>query len=247
MGLLFRPAGPALAITLFGVGCVNPLTTETPKPTAKQPAAPVEVFGHRLSVLADVNGDGLVDTVTESYVSRKLGREMAKYIQDASYDSLVKRTYDLEALVMLHHSGGRVDTLDDRGTGFGLALLVNEGDLDGDGADEIGYVLDNADWSNTNTYRVVSWKRNEMQVLFTFPIWDWQLPDLPDAEREYGLIGQTGRRIHEDLRPMPEVDLVIPVAPGVAKVIGNIGEATLDTMEVHFIPGLPVRFIGALE
>jgi hypothetical protein len=218
-------------------------------PTKSEEGTPSEVagitgsFGHRFRITADVDGDGLADTLTEVYHSRSLGREVAKYIQDMPYDSLVARTYDLEALVMLRRSEGSMVTLDDRGHGFGLALLVNEGDLDGDGGDEIGYVLDNADWSNTNTYRVATWKKEGIRVLFTFPIWDWQLPDLPDTEREYGLIGQTGRNIHAPLDSMPTVDLISPVRPGVAKVIGNVGDATLDTMEVRFAEGGSVEYI----
>jgi hypothetical protein len=235
-----------LVVVSCGASCGSP-PADPPRPIAIPASAPTEVFGHRLSVEADVNGDGVLDSLTESYFSRTLGREAAKYVAERSYDSLVERAYHLEPLVLLRRAGGQVDTLDARGHGFGLALLVNEGDLDGDDADEIGFVLDNADWSNTNTYHVVSWKKGVMQVLFTFPIWDWQLPDQPDAEREYGLIGQTGRRIHEINGPMPLVDLVLPVRPGVAKVFGNIGEATLDTMEVHFTPGAPVHYVGTLE
>jgi len=246
MGFLSWGVIPGLSIAVVGASCGSP-SAEAPRSVAIQLNTPIEVFGQRLNVLADVNGDGRLDSLTEYYVSRKLGRAMAKYLKDAPYDSLVKRTSDLQALVLLRHADGRVDTLDDRGTGFGFALLVNEGDLDGDGADEIGYVLDHADWSNTNTYRVITWKEEELQVLFTFPIWDWQLPDPQDAEREFALIGQTGRRIHDDGVPMPDVDLVIPLRSGVAKVIGNIGEATLDTMEVYFALGKPVRYRGALE
>ena len=143
-----------LLLALVGTRCGSP-SADAPKPLAVRADAPVELFGHRLSVLADINGDGLLDPLTELYFSRRLGREVAKYVKDVPYDSLVKRTYELEALVLLRRSGGHVDTLHDRSTGSGLALLVNEGDLDGDGADEIGYVPDNADWSNTNTYRVL--------------------------------------------------------------------------------------------
>ena len=114
--------------------------------------------------------------------------------------------------------------------------LLLRGDLDGDGRDEIGYVVDNADWSNTNTYVVVSYRNDAWTELFRFAIWEWQLPDLPDAEREYGLIGQTGRHVHEFDGSMSTVDLVLPVRPGLVKVLGNIGDATLDTMELTFPP-----------
>jgi len=218
-------------------------TTATQDRTASPELNSTELFGHRFMITGDVDGDGVVDTLTEVYYSTELDREVPKYVQDMPYDSLVERAYDFGALVILQRSGGKVDTLDARGHGFGLALLVNEGDLDGDGGDEIGYVLDNADWSNTNTYRVATWKKEGIRVLFTFPIWDWQLPDLPDAEREYGLIGQTGRNIHAPLDSMPNVDLVSPLRPGVAKVIGNVGDATLDTMEVRFAEGGSVEYI----
>jgi len=45
-----------------------------------------------------------------------------------------------------------------------------------------------------------------------------------------------GRRIHAVTDTMAAVDLVLPVRPGVVRVVGNIGEATLDTMEVAFRP-----------
>jgi hypothetical protein len=217
-------------------------------PSAEPPPSPLEethiseeVFGHRFTVTADVDGNGVLDTLTEEYYSGRLARECAKYIKDMEYDSLVKRTYDLEPLVRLRSSDGQIDTLSDRAGGFGLALLLNEGDLDGDGADEIGYVLDNADWSNTNTYFVISHKDSGWEPLFSFEIWDRQLPDLPDIERNFGLIGQTGRRIHEPVDTLPSVDLVISVRPGVAMVVGNIGDATLDTMEVLFPQSVPNR------
>jgi hypothetical protein len=236
------PVNNKVPVILLLAGCV---ACEQPRSPASQElrTASKEIFGHRFEVLADVDGDHRPDTLREVYWSRTFDREAAKFLADADFDTLVKRAYDLRPLVMLRRSGGRLDTLDARGSGFGLALLVNEGDLDGDGADEVGYVLDHADWSNTNTYHVLTWKKEGMRVLFTFPIWDWQLPDLPEAEREYGLIGQTGRRIRPAVDSMPAVDLVIPIRPGAAKVVGNIGESTLDTMEVRFAEGDSVRYI----
>jgi hypothetical protein len=49
------------------------------------------------------------------------------------------------------------------------------------------------------------------------------------------------------MNSMPAVDLVLPIRSGAVKVVGNIGEATWDTMEVHFGGNGPVRYVGALE
>ncbi len=214
-----------------------------PSSPSVTPRSPAEVFGHRFAVLADVDGDGRQDTVREVYWSLTLGREAAKFLDDVPYDSLVRRAGELKPLVILRSAGVPADTL---GTsdGFGLALLVNEGDLDGDGADELGYVPDNADWSNLATYHVIGLRNGQWHELFAFPIWEWQLNDVPGNTREYGLIGQTGRSIGTVSTSDTMVDLVLPVKPGVARVVGDVGEATLDTMEVRFAPGDTVRSIG---
>lgn len=204
-----------------------------------------EVFGNRFKVVADLYGKGTLDTVTEVYFSRLLGRETAKFMTEWSYDSLVKRSYELDPLVLLHASSAPMDTLDQRGHGFGLALLVNEGDLNGDGGDELGYVLDHADWSSLNTYRVIGLVDGRWKELFAFPIWDWQLPALPGYGREYGNAGQTDRAVDTSTDARFSADLVIPVRPGLVKAVGNIGDATLDTMEIHFGNGHPVRITSA--
>ncbi len=197
-----------------------------------------EILGHRFRVVASLGTEGLPDTLLEHFCSGHDHSEVAKYVADLSYDSLVSRAFRLDPEIFVTSTNEGLDTLFIRkgGGAFGLAILMNEGDLDGDGRDEIGYVLDNADWSNTNTYVVVSYRNDAWTELFRFAIWDWQLPNLPDAEREYGIIGQTGRHVHEVDGSMSSVDLVLPVRPGLVKVIGNVGEATLDTMELTFPP-----------
>lgn len=219
-------------VALCVAGCSSP--THDQADIVPLPAA--EVFGHRFRITARLDGSQKADSLVEHYASQTDHGEVAKYVDHESYDILVSRAFRLDPEIFIISTSGTVDTLFiKRGGGaFGLALLVNEGDLDGDGRDEIGYVVDNADWSNTNTYVVLSFAGDDWKELFRFAIWDWQLPELPDADREYALIGQTGRRIHAPLDSMSTVDLVLPVRPGMARVVGNIGEATLDTMEISF-------------
>lgn len=204
-----------------------------------------EIFGNRFRVVADLHGVGSHDTVTEVYFSQKLGAEAPKFIADWSYDSLVERSYQLEPLVMLRSTSAPMYTVSKAGHGFGLLYLVNEGDLDGDGADELGYVLDNADWSSLNTYHVISLTEGRWIELFAFPIWDWQLPAVPGSERLHVRAGQTEVVKDTELSTRTATGLVLPVEPGVVKAIGNVGDATLDTMEIHFGKGQPARILGS--
>ena len=91
-----------------------------------------------------------------------------------------------------------------------------------------------------NTFIVRTHTDTGWAKLFRFDIGEWHLPDLPVAEREFGLIGQMGRKVHAPVCTMPAVDLVIPVRTDPVKVIGNIGEATLDTLWIA-LGGRPIQ------
>lgn len=79
---------------------------------------------------------------------------------------------------------------------LGLSYLKNEGDLNGDGTDEVSYVVNWADWSNLNTWHLVTYKNKKWTALYSFPIWDWQLPDLPETFNHYGLFGLEDKLIN---------------------------------------------------
>lgn len=67
--------------------------------------------------------------------------------------------------------------------------FVISGDLNGDGTVDISYVVQWADWSSLNTWHVMSYKNKMWTELYSFPIWDWQLPDLPETNNRFGLFG----------------------------------------------------------
>jgi hypothetical protein len=75
---------------------------------------------------------------------------------------------------------------------LGLAYLKNEGDLDGDGADELSYVINWADWSAFNHSYIVTYKKGRWLELYSFEIRDWQLPHLPEYQNVYGWFGVQG-------------------------------------------------------
>ncbi|MCB0737648.1 MAG: hypothetical protein KDC92_09055 [Bacteroidetes bacterium] len=64
----------------------------------------------------------------------------------------------------------------------GLTFFKNEGDLNNDGIDEFSYVIEWLDQSNHNTFHVSQIKVSQIQELFAFPIWEWQLYDLQESE-----------------------------------------------------------------
>jgi hypothetical protein len=107
------------------------------------------------------------------------------------YDSLVKLTVEKSPYSFLESSDKTICRLDitSNKQQLGLAYLKNEGDLNGDGNDELSYVVCWADWSNFNSCTIVTWKNGKWNELYGFHIRDWQLPDLPETYNEYGPMG----------------------------------------------------------
>ena len=199
------------------------------------------VRGHRFSILADVNGDDLADTLTERFVDPSSGQEADKFIADASYDSLSARIWRMKPISFVECSDTSVGRFIIReGDSFGLAHLMNEGDLNDDGRDEIGWVGHWVDYSNVNTYHITSWNGNEWIELASFSMWEWQLPDLAGSERQFGLIGQTGLQVSDTMTSEePPADLVWPGKRGRIHVLGSTEDASLDTLTLTLAPLRP--------
>ncbi|MDJ1483002.1 hypothetical protein QNI16_21045 [Cytophagaceae bacterium YF14B1] len=95
-------------------------------------------------------------------------------------------------------SDSQIDTLviASGGQVLGVAFARNEGDLNQDGTDELSYVVNWADWSNINTYVIMTYQNRKWEELYTFGIWDWQLPDLPEVKNNYGLFALMDKQIN---------------------------------------------------
>jgi hypothetical protein len=116
------------------------------------------IDGHRFVLTGDFDGDDRIDTLGEHYRDPKSGTELPKGYAGDDYDSLVSRAYSVTPIVRVEHERGGLAALT-VGKGspmLGLAYLRNEGDIDGDGRDELAYVIDYADWSGVNRCVVVS-------------------------------------------------------------------------------------------
>ena len=155
------------------------------------PKNPSAVFGYRFIIKGDFNGDGKTETLTEHFFSGKDKKETNKFYDSLDFNQLVILTVDKDPISFVSCDSKKTDTLFIHSGGqlLGLSFLKNEGDLDGDGGDEISYVINWADWSSLNTCHLMTFKNNKWQELYSFGIWDWQLPDLPETFNEYGLFG----------------------------------------------------------
>jgi hypothetical protein len=156
------------------------------------------VFGYRFVIEGDFNGDGKNEKLIEHFYSKKEGKETNKFYENIEeLDQLIALTIKKEPESFLLSDNKQSDTLHiGSSNNFGLSFLKNEGDLNGDGTDEISYVVDYTDYSSLNSWHIATYKNNKWEDIYTFPIWDWQLPDLPNATNQYGLFGVQNKAVN---------------------------------------------------
>ena len=170
------------------------------------------VFGYRFILEGDFNGDGTKEKLIEHFYSKKEGKETNKFYENIEeLDQLIALTIKKEPESFLLSDNKQIDTLHiDTSDNFGLAYLKNEGDLNGDGTDEISYVINHADYSNLNSWHIATYKNNKWTEIYQFDIWDWQLPDLPETFNHYGLFGLQEKIINtknDSVNKLLEADL----------------------------------------
>jgi hypothetical protein len=203
------------------------------------------VFGYRFNIQGDFDGDGKKEKLTEHFCSSLDNKETNKFYDSlAEYDQLVALTIVKEPFSFVKCSNKGIDTLHiaDRGQLLGLSYLKNEGDLNGDGTDDVSYVVNWADFSNWNTWHIVTFRNHKWEELYAFPIWDWQLPDLPETWNDYYLFGLRDKVINTNNDSVNQLieknllgfkGLVKKAGQKRIRVIFRNDEAELDTMFVN--------------
>lgn len=133
------------------------------------------IWGERMIVVGDFDGDGTQDTLYEKYISRVTGKETNKDY-DFSGSELGDGTDWLDykqrwigekdPLVRLESKNPAVKRFDVEWGGVqnGFDYLKNVGDLNGDSTDEIAYYIYDVDFSSMNscalaTYKNGKWKK----------------------------------------------------------------------------------------
>jgi hypothetical protein len=204
-----------------------------------------EVFGYRFVITGDFDGDGKTEQLFEHYFSLRDNKETNKFYEGLDdYSDAVGLAIEKYPYVFLSSDNPLIDTLriTKDGQVFGISYLKNEGDLDGDGGDEISYVVDWADWSNCNTWYIMTYKKGKWKELYSFEIRDWQLPALPYMTNQYGLFGTEGKFVipeNDTINTLIEKELyefeglVKKIKTNKIQVIFINDEAELDTMIVN--------------
>lgn len=125
----------------------------------------------KLFVVGDFNGDGKQDTIFQHNWS-KLTKTEIEYSADPfqnDWDTVVKWFYDQDAEVYLTSNKSNQDTLR-LGPAQGLYCLINIGDNNNDGKDEIALVVDVLDFSRVNTCEIYSLCKDKWTILKQFDV-----------------------------------------------------------------------------
>ena len=201
------------------------------------------IFGHRFVISGDFDGDGKPENLAEHYYSRRDKKESYKFYDNVEEDWLVwdsikrKRPYSFALSDNKNIDTLRISQVPQL---YGIAYLKNEGDLNGDGTDEVSYVASYADMSSMNTWHIVTYKNNKWKDVYSFTMWDWQLPELPGFVNVYGYFGHEkvvnvsdndtlNQRLERELKAFP--GLVKSVGKNRVEVIYN-KEGDVDTITV---------------
>ena len=158
----------------------------------------------KLFVTGDFDGDGRQDTLFQHNFSGLTGTEIefsADPFQN-EWDTVVYWFFRQESNVYLVLNKKNPDTLQ-LGPAQGLYCLINVGDNNSDGKDEIAFVIDHLDFSNVNSCRIYSLCKGKWTELQQFGIHEGSFSytsDEPPVFREIEefLEKQNGRWLYKD-------------------------------------------------
>jgi hypothetical protein len=168
-----KPIFYILTLTLGLLSC-NGKTEKTVEYSSVRRTTESKVKLHKLKklfVVGDFDGDGRKDTIFQHNYSRLTRTEIdnsADPFQN-EWDTVVKWFYDQDADLYLTINKYNQDTLH-VGTAQGLYCLLNIGDNNADGKDEIAFVIDNLDFSKINSCKIYSFCKDKWTRLKQFGV-----------------------------------------------------------------------------
>ena len=133
----------------------------------------------KVSVWGDFDGDKKVDTIFQQNFSNLEKKEIdfAPNPMKTDWEEVIKWFYNQDADVNLKLNQNN-DNILHLGTAQGLYCLINIGDNNKDGKDEIAFVIDKLDDSRTNTCKIYTLCNNKWTLLKEFGIledaFDWK-------------------------------------------------------------------------
>lgn len=155
-------------------------------------------------VVGDFDGDGKQDTIFQYNFSRLTKTEI-EYSADPfqnEWDTVVKQFYDQDANLFLTINKNNLDTLN-LGTAQGLYCLINIGDNNADGKDEIAFVIDYLDFSRVNSFKIYTLCKDEWTLLKQFGVHEGSLDTTTDKAPIFDNIKdflekQNGKWVYKD-------------------------------------------------
>jgi hypothetical protein len=142
----------------------------------------------RKSIIGNFSAYRKIDTLYESVISSINNQELDKY-PSIEYDSLVAFIVKNKPICRIQSPSLKPLIIKSSTFQlFGLLWLKNEGDLNNDGTDEIGLVVDWADWSNLNSYKVLSYKDNIWIEILSFEILETDINELKENNDSKGFL-----------------------------------------------------------
>lgn len=135
----------------------------------------------KLFITGDFDGDKKQDTIYQHTFSRLTKTEIENSADpfQNDWDTVVKWFYDQDANVYLTTNKTDQDTLN-LGTAQGLYCLLNIGDNNADGMDEIAFVVDYLDLSNLNSCKIYSLCTGKWTILKQFNVHEGSFEFTPD-------------------------------------------------------------------
>jgi hypothetical protein len=176
----------------------NPSKETSSYKTSKDSSVAKTEFGERFSIVGDFNGDKIVDTVYESYISGITNQETNKIWDNQDWENNITRIINNRPVTRLYSSIRAIDTftVTKEAQQIGLFHFRNLGDINNDGKDEIGYAIKWADNSNLNKYHIIGLHNNSFKELFSFEINETLLYDNQEGLFDNGeLIKQKDEKI----------------------------------------------------
>lgn len=202
-----------------------------------------------LTVKGDFDGDGSPENWNENYLSQLTQKPIKRDLY-AAIDQLQQNIPAQEPITTLQADKSTLNSLQISNDAYqyGLAYLKNEGDLDGDGADELSYVIDNIDQSNINKMYVVSYKNGAWKELYSFTIRESTLPiySIKNKERFIHKL-EGGKMLVKFVNEQAfEEYQIVDLKKGINKPMSNLpmeqrmlvmGDSiTIPTFTIHFQP-----------
>lgn len=136
------------------------------------------IWSNRLSITGYFINKKTIDTLTEFYFDKHTNQEVNEICSNIDYDSLVSIASQKDYRTKLISNNQKLTEFSiPSGPCFGLEYLNNEGDLNGDGIDEISFIVSHADYSSINTLHIITFKNQKWTELKSLPIWEWQIPN----------------------------------------------------------------------